>query len=133
MDLDIDDMIKDDEEHRNRENRSNSSADKPIESMTPDTEESNGGKEDSDSGTGKVPIGRVEHFFSKLNVAAIKLTGDLKVGDMIEIKSDEGLLKMRVLGMQINKEEVGDATAGDSIGIKVDQPVKQGSLVYLMS
>lgn len=80
----------------------------------------------------KILIGKVEKFFSKLNVAAIELIGDVKVGDTIEIEGEGNKLRMKISNIQINKKDVEAATNGDSIGIKVAKPVSSGNDVYVL-
>ncbi len=84
-------------------------------------------------GTGsaaRTEVGKVEHYYSKLGVVAIKLTGTLKVGDLIEIGGEEEAIRQRIASMQINREDVEEASAGQSIGIKVKYPVSVDSNVY---
>ena len=78
-------------------------------------------------------IGTVEKFFSKLGVAAVDLTGDLAIGDTIEIENGDYVIKETVISMQIDKEDVERASDGDSVGIVVSQAVKAGSRVYRLS
>ena len=80
--------------------------------------------------TNKELVGSVEQFFDRLNVAAIRLTGALKVGDIIEIGSEEEAIRQRVSSMQINRKDVDKAGDGDSVGIKVRCRVPEGSDVY---
>lgn len=80
--------------------------------------------------TDKEHIGAVDQFFSKLGVAAIKLTGSLSAGDVIEIGTEDDAIRQRVESMQIDNENVESAAAGDDIGIKLKHVVKVGSDVY---
>lgn len=83
------------------------------------------------TGSGRTQIGTVEHFFGKINVAAITLTQELKVGDTIEIDDGTGLmLTQEVTSMQIDRRDVSSASAGDDVGIKLDREVPRGSAVY---
>ena len=82
------------------------------------------------SGPKKTLIGKVEQFYSKIGVVAITLTADLKVGDLIEIGSDEEAIRQRISSMQIEREDVETASAGESVGIKVKHPVEVNSDVY---
>jgi len=75
-------------------------------------------------------IGRVINFYGKISVAAIDLTGSLKIGDTIEIENEEGAIRQKVLSMQINKKDVEEASEGDSVGVRVDQRIIRGSKVY---
>lgn len=82
---------------------------------------------------GKVLIGKVDHFFDHINVVAIQLTGDLSVGDIIEIGSEEEAVRQKVESMQINRKEIKEAHAGDDVGIKIAHRVQRGSSVYKIS
>ncbi len=75
-------------------------------------------------------IGTVSDFFAHPVVAAIELTGTLKTGDTIHIKGHTTDLEMAVESMQIDNAPVEEATAGDSIGIKVPERVRNGDTIY---
>jgi translation elongation factor EF-1alpha len=75
-------------------------------------------------------IGTVSDFFAHPVVAAIELTGALKVGDKIRIKGHTTDLELNVDSMQIDNEPVQEAKAGDSIGVKVPERVRNGDTVY---
>lgn len=81
-------------------------------------------------GANKVLIGSVEQFFDKISVVAIKLTGNLKVGDIIEIGSEDDAIRQRVSSMQIDRVNVEEANDGDSIGIKLKHRVSEGESIY---
>ncbi len=88
------------------------------------------GETEEKDASNKIEIGRVAHFFDRINVAAIELTGSLRVGDTIEIGESEESFTQRVTSMQINKREVKEARSGDDVGIKVERHVRAGSAVY---
>jgi len=76
-------------------------------------------------------IGYVEHYFSKISVAAIKITnGSLKIGDRIRIKGATTDFEQVVESMEINKQKIEEAKPGDEIGIKVIDRVREGDKVY---
>ncbi|MFH1290570.1 MAG: hypothetical protein ABIH92_04125 [Nanoarchaeota archaeon] len=75
-------------------------------------------------------IGVVTHYFDKVGVAAIKLSGGLKVGDKIQIKGGEVDFEQTIDSMQIQREDVKKAKAGDEIGIKVVQKANKGYKVF---
>ena len=75
-------------------------------------------------------IGEVMKFFSKPSVAAIKLEGELKVGDRIKFKGHTTDFEDQVQSMQIENQAVEKAGAGDMIGIKVKERVREKDLVY---
>jgi len=76
-------------------------------------------------------IGIVDHFFTKIGVAAIRITdGELKIGDTIHIVGATTDFKQKVESMQINKQPVDVAKPGDEIGIKVIDRVREHDVVY---
>jgi len=75
-------------------------------------------------------IGKVSDFFAHPVVAGIELTAAVKVGDKIKIKGHTTDVEMTVASMQIDNEQVNEAKAGDSIGIKVPERVRSGDSVY---
>jgi hypothetical protein len=77
-----------------------------------------------------VEVGRITHFFSKINVAVIELKAALSVGDIIAIKGPTTDFEQRVDSMQIEHENVQRAEPGQSIGLKVMQRVREIDMVY---
>ncbi|MCD6448682.1 MAG: translation elongation factor-like protein [Thermoplasmata archaeon] len=76
-------------------------------------------------------IGYVEHYFSKIGVAAIKITkGNLKIGDKIHIKGATTDFEQIVESMEINRQKIEEAKPGDEVGIKVIDRVREGDKVY---
>jgi len=75
-------------------------------------------------------IGKVSDFFARPVVAAIELTGPLKVGDRIHVKGHTTDLEVNVDSMQINNVAVEEAKAGDSVGVKVSERVRKRDTVY---
>lgn len=75
-------------------------------------------------------IGEVFSYYSNIGVAAIKLTGDLDVGDKIRIKGHTTDFEQEIKSIQIEHEKVVSASAGDDIGIKVNERVRKHDKVY---
>ena len=75
-------------------------------------------------------IGKVSDFFAQPVVAGIELEAALKVGDKIHIKGHTTDLEMNIDSMQIDNVPVQQAKAGDSIGVKVSDRVRNGDTVY---
>lgn len=75
-------------------------------------------------------IGEVTHYFTKIGVGIIKLTDTLRVGDEIHIKGTTTDFHQKVGSMQIEHENVEEAKKGDSIGLKVEDRVRVGDIVY---
>ena len=75
-------------------------------------------------------VGRVSHFFTKISVAVIELTATISVGDRILIKGPTTNLEQTVDSMEIEHEKVQKAGAGQSIGLKVKDRVRETDIVY---
>jgi hypothetical protein len=77
-----------------------------------------------------VQIGHITHFFSKISVAIIELTVPISVGDSILIKGPTTDFEQVVDSMQIEHQNIQRAEAGQSIGLKTAQLVKEKDVVY---
>ena len=77
-------------------------------------------------------IGTVSSYFSHVGVAAIKLTGKLKVGQKVHIKGHTTDFEVPVDAMQIERKDVKEAKKGNHIGIKVPEKVRPNDKVYLV-
>jgi phage terminase small subunit len=77
-----------------------------------------------------VEVGRITHFFPKISVAVIELSKPLKVGDTIAVKGPTTDFEQPVESMQIEHKDVQKAEAGQSIGLKVVERVRETDLVY---
>jgi len=75
-------------------------------------------------------IGEIFSFYSHINVAAIRLSGALKVGDKIRIQGHTTDFEQDVKSIQIEHEKVKEAKAGDEVGIKVADKVRKHDKVY---
>ena len=75
-------------------------------------------------------IGKVTHYFSKIGVAVIELSDTLKVSDTIRIVGGQTDFNQTIESMEIEHEKVQEAKAGDSVGLKVEQKVREGYKVY---
>ncbi len=78
----------------------------------------------------EVEIGKVTDFFAKPVVAGIGLTATLKLGDKIHIKGQTTDIEFTVDSMQINNVDVKQAKADDAVGVKVNERVRRGDIVY---
>ena len=78
-------------------------------------------------------IGKIIHYYDKIGVAVVKLKDALKVGDQIKIVRGEEEFTQEVASMQVEHKNIQEAKKGDEIGLKVDQPTKEGAEVYLVS
>ena len=81
----------------------------------------------------EIEVGKVSHYFSRVSVAGIELSGGLAVGDQIHVKGHTTDFLQAVDSMQIENEVVTEAGAGQSIGVKVTDRCREGDTVYKVS
>ena len=68
--------------------------------------------------TTKTPIGKVTNYYSKINVAVVELSAPIKKGDEIAIEGTTTELIQAVESMQIDRQDIDSAKAGQAIGFK---------------
>ncbi len=78
----------------------------------------------------KVKIGKISHFFDKINVAVVELEKPIAKGDSISIEGATTKVQQKVESMQIDMKPVLKADKGKSIGLKVADKVRVGDSVY---
>ena len=76
-------------------------------------------------------IGKVVHYFDKIEVAVIVLDAPLKTGDTIRIAGGEATdFTQEVGSMEVEHEKIKSAKKGDEVGMKVKEKVREGYKVY---
>ena len=76
-------------------------------------------------------IGEISHYYKKISVAVLKLSCCLGIGDSIRIMGGRRTdFYQRVNSIEINHERIPVAEAGETIGIMVKEPVREGYRVY---
>jgi putative protease len=76
-------------------------------------------------------VGKVDHFYDKISVGVIELSGSLKVGDKIHIQGAHDDFEQEVESMQLDHKDVKSGKKGQAIAIKVSQPVHKNDKVLL--
>jgi hypothetical protein len=75
-------------------------------------------------------IGVVTHYYNHLQVAVIRLTEKLALGDRIHFKGENTDFQQDVSSMQIEHVPVTEALAGMEVALMVEQRVRQGDGLY---
>ena len=77
-----------------------------------------------------IEVGHITHFFSKIGVAVVELTGSLVVGDRILVKGPATDFEQVVESMQIEHENIPKAEAGQAVGLKMAEHARERDVVY---
>ena len=77
-----------------------------------------------------IEVGRVTHFYPKISVAIVELKAPLNIGDKILIKGATTNFEQTVESMQIEHKNIEKAEAGQIIGLKVKERVRENDKVY---
>ena len=76
-------------------------------------------------------VGMVMKFFSKPSVAAVEVTGGgIRQGDLLRFKGHTTEFTEVAASIEVDNKPVEEAKAGDLIGIKVKERVREGDRVY---
>lgn len=75
-------------------------------------------------------IGKITHFFPKIGVAVVELSEELCAGDEILVKGRVTNFRQPASSMESEHKRLEKASAGMSIGMKVDKSVEKGDIVY---
>ncbi len=74
--------------------------------------------------------GICEGYYDKIEVAIIRVTSPLRIGDNIIFEKQDGLFQQEIKSMQIDRKDITLATTGSEIGLKVHQKPTVGAPVY---
>jgi len=75
-------------------------------------------------------IGKITHYFGKIEVGIVELSKELNVGDTIHVKGSSTDFEQKVDSIQIEHEQVDKAKKGDVVGLKAKEKVREGDEVY---
>ncbi len=79
----------------------------------------------------EIYLGKINHYYDKIKVIALKLENSLSVGDKIRIVGGEKTdFTQKVNSMEISHQKINVAKKGQEIGIKVKEKAKEGYKVY---
>ena len=75
--------------------------------------------------------GIIVKFFAKPSVAAIEMkSGSIKIGDELRFKGHTTDFTEQITSMEVDNQPVDEAKAGDLIGIKVKERVRENDMVF---
>jgi putative protease len=75
-------------------------------------------------------IGTVTHYYGHLSVAAVSLTGTLRIGERIHIVGHTTDLEQPVESMEVDHQKVDAAGPGDDVALEVKDHVREHDSIY---
>ena len=80
-----------------------------------------------------IQIGKVTHYYDKIGVAVVLVMNQpLKVGDTVKVSGHDNEFNQTIESLQIEHKQVSDVPPGETCGMKVDKPVKEGDVLFLV-
>ena len=77
-------------------------------------------------------IGTVTHYYDRIMVAVIQLTGEIKLGDEIHILGRSVDFKQKVTSLQVEHQSIQRAGPGQEAALQVIRPVRPPASVFLL-
>ena len=78
-------------------------------------------------------IGKIKHYYPKINVGTIKLVSELKIGDKINIIGNTtGIKKIKVNRIEIKNKSISKAKKFQEVAIQVPLKVRKNDQVYVI-
>lgn len=78
----------------------------------------------------ETPIGRVTHYYGKINVAIVHFDKDISLGSHVHFLGHNTDLAEPVASLELNHHQVAAARRGEEVGVKVAARVREGDLVF---
>jgi len=78
-------------------------------------------------------IGLVTHYYKRIGVAVLELSGGLKVGDMVHIHGYVTDFTQPVESMEIEHQQIQSVGPRAAVALKVIDRVRPGDAVYKVS
>ena len=75
-------------------------------------------------------IGKVNHWYDKAQVAVVKLSDSIKIGDKIKVQKGDSEFEETVGSMQVDHKAVSSGKKGDEVAIHLSQKTKEGARIY---
>ena len=75
-------------------------------------------------------VGVITHYFPKIEVAIVEVTAPIAVGDTVRIKGTTTDFEQTIKSMEIEHKRIEKAKVGDSIGLKVEDKVRERDILY---
>ena len=77
-----------------------------------------------------IRVGKVTHYYNRISVAVLELTGELEIGETIHILGRITDFDQRVGSMEIEHQKIQSAESGKEVALEVTEPVRKGDIVF---
>lgn len=78
-------------------------------------------------------VGEVTHYYNSIGVAVVKLEDEIHTGDKIIIAGKKTDFSQYADSMELSHEQISEAHRGESVGIRVIDPVRPHDKVYVVA
>ncbi len=78
----------------------------------------------------EIHIGKVTHYYDRLGVAVLALTGELKLGDTIAFRGHSTGFVQQVSSMEVEHQRLESVGPGVEAAVKVADRVREGDGVF---
>lgn len=79
----------------------------------------------------EVIVGRVSHYFPRVEVAVVELTDDeLRIGDSVRVLGTTSNFTQVIESMEIDHSPVEAVRAGEEVAVRVVERARVGDLVF---
>jgi len=75
-------------------------------------------------------IGKIVHYYTNIGVGIVELADKLNVGDKIHVKGASTDFEQTIDSMQVEHQNVETAKAGESIGVKMNEKIRENDEVF---
>ena len=75
-------------------------------------------------------IGAITHYFGKPEVGVVKLSAQIKVGDVLHFRGHTTDFQQEIKSMQVEHAAVESASAGTEVAMKLSERVRSGDQVF---
>ena len=79
-----------------------------------------------------IKVGTVTHYYTNIQVGIVKVETPVEKGDKVAFKGYTTDFKQVLEDIQVNHQPVDTVEAGQEVGIKVNDKVREGDCMYLV-
>ena len=78
-------------------------------------------------------VGKVTHFYDRIEVAVIDLKDTLQVGDQVHFFGRSTDFRQEIGSMQVEHQPISEAEKGQEVAVKVEHRVRKRDKIYKLT